>query len=84
MDELNIDLIEMTTQMESMYDYKWLSNQTNISHYRGSSHIVVWEIINHHVNTLTVFWNWQFLQLEKLGDPNLNIEVCSFTGKMHY
>ena len=32
MDELNIDLIEMTTQMESMYDYKWLSNQTNISH----------------------------------------------------
>ena len=32
MGELNIDLIEMTTQMESMYDYKWLSNQTNISH----------------------------------------------------
>ena len=31
MDELNIDLIEMTTQMENMYDYKWLSNQTNIS-----------------------------------------------------
>ena len=29
--------------------------------------------------------NWTDWPLEKLGgDPNLNIEVCFFTGKMHY
>ena len=28
--------------------------------------------------------NWTDWSLEKLGDPNLNIQVCSFTGKMHY